>query len=68
MIRALTDTRHFAARPLALRLRDMVALSRQRRALARLDPRLLDEIGVSPRDAETEVRRLPWAAPDHWLR
>lgn len=68
MIRALTNTRHFTIRPLALRLRDMLALSRQRRALARLYAHLLDDIGVSSRDAETEVRRQPWAAPSHWLR
>lgn len=68
MIRALTNARHFAARPLALRLRDMIALSRQRRALARLDSHLLDDIGLSPRDAAAEARRLPWSVSGHRLR
>lgn len=68
MIRALTHTRPHATRPLAMRLRDMLALSRQRRDLARLESHLLDDIGVTPREAETEARRLPWSPPSHWLR
>lgn len=34
--------------------------NRQRRALARLDDRLLRDIGLSRADAETELREPPW--------
>lgn len=50
----------------SLRLREGLELSRQRRALARLDARALDDIGVSRSQAEAEARRPPWDAPDSW--
>ena len=37
-----------------------VSRARSRRALARLDPRILDDIGVSPERAAEEARKLPW--------
>lgn len=42
------------------------AIRRQRRALGRLDARLLDDIGVTPAEAEAEARRPAWDAPRHW--
>ena len=50
----------------ALRLRDMISLRRQRAALARLDKEMLDDIGVSVREASTESRRAAWDVPAHW--
>ena len=50
----------------SLRLREGLELSRQRRALARLDARALDDIGVSRSQAEAEARRPPSDAPDSW--
>lgn len=47
---------------------DWLDLRRQRRALLRLEPRLLDDIGVSRAAALREARRLAWDAPAHWLR
>ena len=41
---------------------------RQRRQLARLDARALEDIGVTRAEAEAEARRGFWNAPDHWLR
>ncbi|NDW44821.1 DUF1127 domain-containing protein [Ruegeria sp. PrR005] len=46
----------------------LAALWRQRRALARLDDRALDDIGVSRAQAEAEARRSVWDAPDFWRR
>ncbi|OWY01646.1 hypothetical protein B6V75_13750 [Thioclava sp. F1Mire-8] len=39
---------------------------RSRRALARLDARLLEDIGLTESEAAFEVRRRIWDAPDHW--
>lgn len=64
------------ARPLPLRrrsslfarLRRMAALRRQRLDLARLDDRLLCDIGLSRTEAEAEAARPAWDAPRHWLQ
>ena len=45
---------------------DLVALWRQRRRLATLDDHLLDDIGVTRGEAETEARRPVWDAPRTW--
>ena len=34
--------------------------ARSRRALAVLDPRILDDIGIPPEQAAAEARKLPW--------
>lgn len=34
--------------------------ARERKDLAKLDERLLADIGISPADARHEVRKLPW--------
>ena len=48
------------------RLFDLAALAQSRRALARLDDRLLRDIGLTREDAEAELARPPWDAPSHW--
>jgi len=45
-----------------------LALSRQRRALAQLDPRLLRDVGLSEDAARAEAARRFWDAPHHWFR
>lgn len=45
-----------------------LALRRQRSALARLDDRLLDDIGVDQDAARAEAARPVWDAPPHWYR
>ncbi|MAC76608.1 MAG: hypothetical protein CML66_00900 [Rhodobacteraceae bacterium] len=42
------------------------ALWRQRRQLAQLDDRALNDIGISRSEAEREAARLFWDAPAHW--
>jgi uncharacterized protein YjiS (DUF1127 family) len=42
------------------------SLARSRRALARLDDRLLRDIGLTRADAEAEAERPRWDAPPHW--
>ncbi|MXQ06496.1 DUF1127 domain-containing protein [Alphaproteobacteria bacterium GH1-50] len=44
----------------------MIALYRQRVALAKLDARMLDDIGVSASEARVESRRAPWDPPSYW--
>ncbi|OOY31347.1 DUF1127 domain-containing protein [Thioclava sp. F36-6] len=44
----------------------MAAYHRSRRALERLDSRLLDDLGLSETEAAFEARRRIWDAPDHW--
>ncbi|MEM8776656.1 MAG: DUF1127 domain-containing protein [Pseudomonadota bacterium] len=38
----------------------MIATYRQRRALARLDDRALNDIGITRQDAEKEAKRVFW--------
>ncbi|AHD00329.1 DUF1127 domain-containing protein [Leisingera methylohalidivorans] len=60
-----------AAKPpltLAARLRLHLSAWRQRRQLAKLDARALDDIGLTPSEADAEARRGFWSAPDHWTR
>jgi len=49
-------------------LQSLVALSRQRRDLKRLDDRALADIGVSREDAIAEANRPVWDAPEHWYK
>ncbi len=62
-----TSKFRFTAKKQARRLRRVLAvwrrstaLSRQRRALAALDDRLLDDIGLTRAQAEAEVRKGFW--------
>ncbi|WP_421687114.1 DUF1127 domain-containing protein [Tritonibacter scottomollicae] len=51
---------------LLARLHAVVALRRQRRALASLSDTRLKDIGLSRSEVDAEVRRKPWDAPHHW--
>jgi uncharacterized protein YjiS (DUF1127 family) len=44
----------------------MVAVTQSRRALGRLDERLLRDIGLTRHEAEIEAARAPWDPPVHW--
>lgn len=46
----------------------IASLYRQRRALAELDDRLLDDIGVTKTQARREAERPVWDVPQHWLQ
>ncbi|HYZ34439.1 MAG TPA: DUF1127 domain-containing protein [Crenalkalicoccus sp.] len=41
-------------------VREMLAVLASRRLLARLDDRMLKDIGISRADALAEARRVPW--------
>ncbi|WP_037308238.1 DUF1127 domain-containing protein [Ruegeria halocynthiae] len=47
-------------------LKDAISLNRQRRTLARLDDRALEDIGVTRRQAQKEAERPVWDAPQFW--
>lgn len=49
-------------------LGQMVALRRQRRALAKLDAVQLCDIGVGRAQAQAEAMRPVWDVPTNWLR
>jgi uncharacterized protein YjiS (DUF1127 family) len=53
---------------LLARLRLALALRAQRRALARADDRLLDDIGIDRDAALAEANRPVWDVPRSWLR
>lgn len=52
----------------AVMIHHLAGIRRQRRALQRLDSRLLDDVGLSRDQAEAEARRPAWDAPRHWRR
>ena len=58
--RARTPFRLFSA------LRRFAITARTRRDLARLDERLLRDIGLTRHEADMEVSRTPWDVPPHW--
>ena len=67
MMTALARPLKYRRRPgLFARLQRMAALRRQRLDLARLDDRLLRDIGLTRAAAETEAARPAWDAPRHW--
>lgn len=53
---------------LFVRIARLIAKMRQRQELARLDARMLDDIGLTPDDLRREVGRSTWNAPEHWSR
>ncbi|WP_299730159.1 DUF1127 domain-containing protein [uncultured Tateyamaria sp.] len=71
---ALTDfsTRHarIDARSAAPRfsLLTMLSVWRSRRALAQLDSRALDDIGISAKRAQTEASKPIWDVPATWRK
>ena len=50
------------------KLLDALALRRQRRTLARLDARALEDIGITREQAEAEAARSIWDAPEFWQK
>lgn len=48
------------------KIMDSYAVGRQRHALAQLDAHLLEDIGVSAREADVESRKPLWDAPQYW--
>jgi uncharacterized protein YjiS (DUF1127 family) len=62
MTQAGYGTAHVPAglRELARRVARIPAVHASRRELAELEPRLLNDIGVTPRQAMSESRRAPW--------
>ncbi len=47
---------------------DVLSLQRQRRSLAQLDDRALEDIGITREQAKTEASRHIWDAPDYWQK
>ncbi len=50
------------------RIRRMVSLGKQRRALADLDDHLLRDVGLTRDQAMQEASRRPWDVPPHWQK
>lgn len=44
----------------------LVAVHRQRKALAHMDDAALEDIGISRSEAEREAKRPIWDAPETW--
>lgn len=53
-------------RPARLSLRSALALWRSRRALAALDPAMLDDVGIRAEEARLEAQKPFWDAPASW--
>jgi len=65
----MTDFSVSLSRPAARRsfsVLDYLALYRQRRALASLDAKALEDVGLTRDAARAEAARPVWDAPDHW--
>lgn len=43
-------------------------LRRSREDLSHLDSRMLEDIGITQAQADTEVRKPIWDVPQHWLK
>ena len=54
------------ATPRARSVFSLIALAKQRRALARLDETRLKDLGVTAREADIEARRPFWDVPAFW--
>jgi uncharacterized protein YjiS (DUF1127 family) len=44
----------------------MATFARHRKALAKLEPRLLRDIGLTTEEAQAELSRPVWDVPAHW--
>lgn len=49
-------------------VRQAIAARSQRKHLTTLEPRLLKDIGLTPRMAEDEATRPLWDVPNNWKR
>ncbi|MDX5401835.1 MAG: DUF1127 domain-containing protein [Rhodobacterales bacterium] len=67
LARTLAFPRRLVFRPFAA-LAAALEAHRSRKALARLDPRLLRDIGLTREEALDEAARPIWDAPLHWRR
>lgn len=67
-VRSLSGPRPARRFRLFAALAAALAARRSRRDLARLDPRLLRDIGLTESEARAEAIRPVWDAPDHWKR
>lgn len=65
---AHTRTRPRIAANIVARLRLALVVRAQRRALARADARLLNDIGLTRDQADAEAKRPLWDVPSNWLR
>ena len=50
------------------RIQNILAVRRQRKALSALEDHLLEDIGVTREQAETEAKRPLWDTPSHWVK
>ncbi|MFK7882380.1 DUF1127 domain-containing protein [Roseobacter sp.] len=60
------QTQHCAAQKPRRGLKALVTLWRTRRALAQLDDRALEDIGVTRHAADLEAKRSIWDVPQSW--
>ena len=63
---AVSTPHRIKRKALGARILGLLSLARQRRTLAQLDDRALDDIGISRAEAQTEATRPIWDAPDNW--
>ncbi|WP_299659463.1 DUF1127 domain-containing protein [uncultured Ruegeria sp.] len=64
----ISTPRRVKGKAIGTRLLDLLSLGRQRRALARLDDRALEDIGITRSEACAESARPIWDAPDSWCK
>lgn len=58
--------RRFSLSGLASKLVTLESVWRQRQSLKSLEPRMLEDIGVSPAEAADEAKRSAWDVPSYW--
>jgi len=63
-----TCSHHRASTRRRVAILDLFLVARQRRHLARLDEKALDDIGLSRSEAQTEANRRLWDVPSHWIK
>lgn len=61
-----SQSRALSAAGLLSVARTAIGVWRQRRSLARLDAGLLDDVGLTRAEAETEAGRPIWDVPANW--
>jgi uncharacterized protein YjiS (DUF1127 family) len=59
---------HFSISYLLDYLRTMIAVRSQRQSLDRLDDHMLDDLGISRTEAQSEAARPAWDVPHYWMR